>query len=155
MLQNRKREFAVLNNGRELPTVPSMRGSVALVTIPTSENLSVLSQTRVTMWNIHQKTSILVVLTLATCQKSVIVVGQRWKRYFIVSKIQNTYNDGQNGCCLAYISNTSNLDSNHFVHHALYVVAIVNITQLPFSSLNQVNQFNFTVNVVKQYPNLK
>ena len=67
----------MLNNGRKLPTVPSMRGSVALVTIPTSENLSVLSQTRVTMWNIHQKTSILVVLTLATCQKSVIVVGQR------------------------------------------------------------------------------
>ena len=26
------------------------------------------------------------------------------------------YNDGQNGCCLAYIGNTSNLDSNYFVH---------------------------------------
>ena len=26
------------------------------------------------------------------------------------------YNDGQNGCCLAYIGNISNLDSNHFVH---------------------------------------
>ena len=26
------------------------------------------------------------------------------------------YNDGQNGCWLAYIGNTSNLDSNHFVH---------------------------------------
>ena len=29
------------------------------------------------------------------------------------------YNDGQNGCCLAYIGNTSNLDSNHFVHHCM------------------------------------
>ena len=28
-----------------------------------------------------------------------------------------SYNNGQNGCCLAYMGNTSNLDSNHFVHH--------------------------------------
>ena len=31
-----------------------------------------------------------------------------------------SYNYGQNGCCLAYIGNTSNLDSNHFVHHCMY-----------------------------------
>ena len=31
------------------------------------------------------------------------------------------YNDGQNGCCLAYIANTSNLGSNHFVHHCTNV----------------------------------
>ena len=40
MLKNRKRELAVLNNGREFPTVPGMSGSVALVTNTTSENLS-------------------------------------------------------------------------------------------------------------------
>ena len=32
-----------------------------------------------------------------------------------------SYNNGQNGCCLAYIRNTSNLDSNHFVHPCMYV----------------------------------
>jgi len=40
VLKNRKRELAVLNNGREFPTVPGMSGSVALVTNTTSENLS-------------------------------------------------------------------------------------------------------------------
>ena len=31
--------------------------------------------------------------------------------------VSETYNEGQNGCCLAYIGITSNLDSNHFVLH--------------------------------------
>jgi len=37
VLKNRKRELSVLNNGRELPTVPGLSGSVALVTNTTSE----------------------------------------------------------------------------------------------------------------------
>ena len=37
VLKNRKRELAVLNNGRELPTVPGVSGSVALVTNTTSD----------------------------------------------------------------------------------------------------------------------
>ena len=37
VLKNRKRELAELNNGRELPTVPGVSGSVALVTNTTSE----------------------------------------------------------------------------------------------------------------------
>ena len=40
MLKIRKRELAVLNNGRDFPTVPSMSGYVALVTKTTTENLS-------------------------------------------------------------------------------------------------------------------
>ena len=32
-------------------------------------------------------------------------------------RVMALYNDGRNGCCLAYITTTSNLDRNHFVHH--------------------------------------
>ena len=31
------------------------------------------------------------------------------------------HNEGQNACCLAYIGNIHYLDSNHFVHHCMYM----------------------------------
>jgi len=46
VLKTRKRELAELNNGRELPTVPGVSGSVALVTNTTPEPLNRLQQPR-------------------------------------------------------------------------------------------------------------
>ena len=42
------------------------------------------------------------------------------------------YNDGQNGCCLAYIRNTSNLDSNHFVHQYNYSIDPKDVREFSF-----------------------
>ena len=39
-------------------------------------------------------------------------------------KTARLYNDGQNGCFLAYKGNTTNLNSNHFVHHCIIKLGI-------------------------------
>ena len=39
------------------------------------------------------------------------------------------YNGGQNGCCLAYIGNTSNLDSNHYGRHCISVLVFYSMNE--------------------------
>ena len=45
-------------------------------------------------------------------------VAENVEIYIVTSSMVKKYNDGQNGCCLAY---TSNLASNHFVHHYISI----------------------------------